>query len=120
MRQALLFRPRRTGPVVLEGEGGSASSATALLSSTDCAGGGDTSNALLSSSDCAGGGDTSKECALVISASGMLSLAHPLEYCWSSLELPQPSESGSGVIRSVSVAVSSGLQDDSLSFSALN
>ena len=104
MRQALLFRPCRTGPVALEGEGGSASSATALLSSTDCAGGGDTSNM----------------CALVISASGMLSLAHPLEHCWSSLELPQPSESGSGVIRSVSVAVSSGLQDDSLSSSALN
>ena len=117
MRQALLFRPRRTGPIVLEGEGGSVNSAIALLSSTDCAGGGDTSNA---STDCAGGGDTSNECALVISASGMLSLAHPLEHGWSSLELLQPSESDSGVIRSVSVAVSSGLQDDSLSFSALN
>ena len=53
--------------------------------------------ALLSSTDCEGGGDTSKECAPVISVSGTLTLAHTLEHCWSSLELLQPSASGSGV-----------------------
>ena len=81
MRRALFFRPRRTGPVVLEGESCSVNSAIALLSSTDCE----------------GGGDTSKECVHVISASGTQTLAHPLEHCWSSLELLQPSASGSGV-----------------------
>ena len=65
----------------MEGEGCSVNSTIALLSTTDCK----------------GGGDTSKECVHVISASGMLTLAHPLEHCWSSLELLQPSASGSGV-----------------------
>ena len=78
-RRTLLFRPRRTGPVVVEGEGCSVNTTIALLSSTDCE----------------GGGDTSKECVHVISASG--TLAHPLKHCWSSLELLQPSASGSGV-----------------------
>ena len=105
MRRVRLFSPHRAGLVLEgEGEGGSASSVTALFSTTD--------------TDSAGGDNTSisKECVQVLSASGTLTLAHPLEHCWSSLELLQPSEPGSGGPSDGKNPGSQG--DDSISLSA--